>query len=276
MKKGALIGEGMTAEVYKWGSDKVLKLFFEKYTDERVQYEAEIGRIVHSAAAPSPAVYDVIEVDGRRGILFQRIRGKSIQKLIKAEPWKMFHYAKQMARLQYRIHQCSTDLLPSQAERLAIIIGKSSERLGDKEKRILDYIDQLPTGTSVCHGDIHYNNIIISGKKSMAVDWHNTCTGNPLGDVARTCLMIITPAANPGIPKIFTLPVRYVKRLAYKAYVNEYMRLAKVSFKSIDEWILPAAAAKLKDKAIGEEKWLMDIINKRLDKLEQTVLNKLT
>lgn len=264
MEKGALLGKGMTAEVFKWGSDKVLKLFFERYGEERILYEAKIGDIVHQAVEPSPAVFDVIDVDGRKGILFQRVNGKTMSKQIEAKPWKLYCFAKQLAGLHFKIHECSAELLPSQKERLTFVIGRSSQRLGDKGKRILEYLESLPDGFSVCHGDLHFNNVIVSGKALVAVDWNSAYRGNPLGDVARTCLMMNSPVVNPGTPTEMVRLIQYIKWLTYLTYINEYMRLSKVKLESIEEWILPIAAAKLKDNPAKEEEWLMDIINKRL------------
>lgn len=264
MKKGELIGKGMTAEVYEWGKDKVLKLYFEKFSDDWIKCEAEIGTAVHEAGVPSPAVYDMIDVDGRRGIIFQRILGKSMLKQIQAEPWNLYNFAKQLAELQFSIHQCSANNLPSQEERFAIRIKSSSGILGSMEQRILDYIRSLPNGFSVCHGDLHFNNIIVSGNKLVPIDWTNAYQGNPLGDVARTCLMMTSPVKPPGTSYMIMMLSQYTKWLTYWTYLNEYMRLAHVSFEEIDAWILPTAAAKLRDKIPGEEKWLMDTINKRL------------
>lgn len=267
MKKGAIIGKGMTSEVYEWGHDKALKLFFKKYTDERIEYEARIGRIVYDASAPSPAVFETVDVDGRKGIVFQRIPGKSMLKHIQREPWKTYYYAKQMARLQYGIHKYSTDLLPSQKERLSQNIARSSYLLGSREKIILDYLNKLPDGNCICHGDIHFNNIIVSGRNMVAVDWNSAYRGNPLGDVARTMLLVNSPVTRSTLPSIVRSPARIGKCLICSTYVTEYMKLSGADYRSIDDWILPLAAAKLKDGVPGDEGWLMEIIDRRLKKM---------
>ena len=267
MKKGELIGKGMTAEVYAWGHDKVLKLYFEQFSEDWIKYEAEIGTAVHEAGVSSPTVFDMIDVEGRKGIIFERIFGKSMLKLILAEPWKVYYYAKQLADLQFKVHQCSASSLPSQQERFAVRINSSSKKLGKTQQTILDYMDHLPNGSSVCHGDFHFNNIIVSGKKLVPIDWTNAYQGNPLGDVARTCLMMSSPSKPPGASDIMMMLSRYTIWLVYWTYLNEYMRLANVRFEEIDAWILPTAAAKLRDKIPGEEKWLMDTIHTRIKQL---------
>ena len=264
MNKGALIGKGMTAEVYEWGQNKVLKLYHERFSREWIQYEANIGTAIHDAGVPSPAVYEIVEVDGRKGIVFQRIYGKSMLKHIQAEPWNICNYASQLARLQFSIHQCTAGCLPTQTEKYSARIHGSSALLGDKEQKILNYIDGLPDGTSVCHGDFHFNNIIVSGNKLVPVDWTNAYQGNPLGDVARTFLMMNSPGKTSGIGNMNMLLSQYRKWLTYWTYLSEYMKLANVSYKEIDAWILPTAAAKLRDRINGEESWLLGMINKRL------------
>lgn len=263
MDKGLLIGKGKTAEVYKWGNDKVVKLFLKNISDESIINEARIGKAVNEGGVPSPKVYDMVEIDGRKGIVLQRIYGKTLLRLIKEEPWKLRYYAKQMARLQYKIHNYFIpDILPSQKERLTTKIGNSLNILGEKRIRILKYIDSLQDGYSVCHGDIHLKNIIVSDKGPVAIDWNSGCTGNPLGDVARTCLMLNIPHNSSVISNINKLLPDYPRRLIYLTYLDEYMKLANVAPEDIDAWIIPVAAARLKHNKPWERKWLMDIIGK--------------
>lgn len=267
MQKGAIIGTGRTAEVYEWGQDKVLKLYYDWVPKDWVDSEIEIGYSIYKAGVSSPAIYDIVELEGRNGIAFQRINGKTMLKLIEARPWKGIYFAHHMARLHVEIHSCIADKLPSQKEKLTYAIKDLSKMLGDKEKIIIDYLNSLPSGVSVCHGDFHPDNIIVSNKESVVIDWTNAYSGNPLGDVARTCLMINAPSIPPGISKGKFIMLKVAKRLVYSAYLKEYIKLSRVKYASIDAWILPIAAARLRENIPGEEKWLIDTINKRLESI---------
>ena len=271
MQKGAIIGKGMTAEVYEWGQDKVLKLYFDWYPEDWVKYEAQIGSLVHTAGVSSPAVYEMQEVDGRKGIIFQRITGRTLFELIESKPWKLVYFAREMARLHAKMHSCIADKLPSQKERIISAVKESSDLFGDNEKTIIDYLDSLPDGKSICHGDFHPDNIIANGKELVIIDWTNAYIGNPFGDVARTCLMIRSPFLPPEAFKLMVTLSRVIKRLIYSAYLKEYTKLTKSTFKSIDEWILPIAAARFREKIPGEEKWLINIINKHLEHLGRSI-----
>ncbi len=267
MNKGKLLGSGVTAEVYEWGEDKVLKLYFNKFSnDEWVNQEAKVGYLIHESGITSPAVFDKVEIDGRKGIVFQRIFGKSILEHLMIQPWELYYYVQQLAVLQHNIHKFSANGLPTQKEKFTYKIRASSCILRGRLKRILDYMESLPDGKSICHGDLHFNNIILSGNKLIPIDWNGAYTGNPLGDVARTCL-IIRPPTFSGVPDPMSMLSYYPKLLAYQVYVNEYMKLARVKYEDIDAWMLPVAASRLKDNIPGEKKWLMNIIDKRLAQL---------
>jgi thiamine kinase-like enzyme len=173
-----------------------------------------------------------------------------------------------MARFQNSIHKHSSNSIPTQKEKFTRVISCSSEILGDKVAKILDYVDRLPDGDNICHGDMYLSNIINSNNKLVAIDWSSGYRGDPAGDVARTCLIINSAAVLPGTPDMMAAMLKFPKSLTCRAYLDEYMRLAKIEYKDIAAWILPVAAAKLKDRIPGEEKWLMKIINKRLEQLE--------
>jgi tRNA A-37 threonylcarbamoyl transferase component Bud32 len=269
MKLGSLIGKGTTSEVYEWGSDSVLKLFIKKYSYDSVKHEADIGYRIHQEDMPAPAVYDIIKVNNRSGIIFERIFGESVLEHVKLEPWNINYYSQQMAGLHFKIHQHSLQTLPSQKKILASAIKLSSDELGDKVKRILAYLESLPEGGSVCHGDLHFSNIIVSDNGLVAIDWMNAYKGNPLGDVARTCMTIRSPRVPANMAGIMAVSYKYGRLLTYWGYLNEYMRIAHVTPDEIDAWILPVAAARLKDKIPGEKNWLLDIIDEHLRILDE-------
>lgn len=267
MQKGAIIGKGMTAEVYEWEHDKVLKLYYEWFPKDWVNYEAQIGSLVYKAGVSSPEVYGILEIEGRKGIVFKRISGRTMFKIIESRPWKLISFARQMARLHAKMHSSIADELPVQKESLITAIKDSSILLGDKEKIIVDYLNSLPDGVSVCHGDFHPDNIIVTNKGLVTIDWTNGSAGNPFGDTARTCLMINSPSMPPGASKIMVTLSKVAKKLIYSFYLKEYIKHTKSNFESIDAWILPVAAARIREKIPGEEKWLINIINERLERL---------
>ena len=59
-----------------------------------------------------------------------------------------------------------------------------------KQEEILQMIDSLPDGNTLCHGDFHPGNILISDGHTMVIDFMNVCHGYFLYDVARTVFLV--------------------------------------------------------------------------------------
>jgi hypothetical protein len=49
-----------------------------------------------------------------------------------------------------------------------------------------------------------------------------------------------------------------------KVYLNEYCRLSRAKLEDIDRWMLPVAAARLREDVPGERDWLLRLIDDRL------------
>ncbi|MDP4091100.1 MAG: aminoglycoside phosphotransferase family protein [Bacillota bacterium] len=261
MEKGALIGQGRTAEVYEWGEDKVLKLYFDWYKNEWIKYEEESGKALAENGVPCPKVYDIVQEDRRNGIIYERIRGISMLKCIESRPWRTRIYARQMAEVHNRIHGFHMDKLPEQKPHIEYAIRQSEKLLGDKTEKIINYLKELPEGTSVCHGDFHPDNILVRDGSAVVIDWTNAYYGNPLGDTARTLLMFQSTYLPPGTPKILAAASKAVRKSMYSAYLKEYTKLAKVKTEDIKDWILPVAAARLREDVPGEREWLLGLVD---------------
>ena len=136
-----------------------------------------------------------------------------------------------------------------------------------RKEKIMKYMEGLPDGESICHGDFYLNNILVSGNKLVPIDWSSAYKGNPSGDVARTCMIICSPAVSFGVTDAAAMLSSFPKLLLCWVYLNKYMKLAGAKFNDIDAWVLPVAAAKIKDNVPGEKNWLLDIIDKRLEQL---------
>src|SRR5512133_1656260 len=99
------IAEGRTAEVYAWDDKHILKLYRDWCPPAWVEYEARIASAVYDAGIPSPAAGDIIDVNERRGLIYERIDGISMLQDMNARPWTMFKHARTLAELHVQIHE---------------------------------------------------------------------------------------------------------------------------------------------------------------------------
>lgn len=54
----------------------------------------------------------------------------------------------------------------------------------------MQILDKLPDGNSLCHGDFHPGNILISDGHAIVIYFMNVCHGDFLYDVARTVFLV--------------------------------------------------------------------------------------
>jgi len=111
LQRETLIGRGLTAEVFSWGQDRMLKLCFPWRPITDVQREFAVTRVIHAAGLPSPAAFALVVIGDRHGIVFERIRGPSLVRQVETRPWTVFAAARQLAELHAAFMPCP--LLPT-------------------------------------------------------------------------------------------------------------------------------------------------------------------
>lgn len=263
MELGLRVGVGQTAEVFEWGPNQVLKLHYDWVPLEWVQHQLTIDRLIEVTGAPCPKVFESIELDGRIGIIYERVRGKSLVRLLETTPQATLRCGHAMATLHYKLHQLIPPYPPSLKENLHEAIFRSQSQLDPTTfTQILSRLDTLPDGQSICHGDLHPDNILMDESGNyVIVDWMNASIGHPLADVARTFLMLSSPFIPPDFGALTTVLLRTIRPLLRYTYMREYRRLSGSSMRDIRAWLPPVAAARLKEEIPGERDWLMKLIS---------------
>jgi uncharacterized protein (TIGR02172 family) len=246
-----LIGRGRTAELYSWGDGRVLKLFKNWCSPEMVEREASSTMLVHKAGLPVPAFHGIEEVNGRLGIVMDRIEGVTLGHAWEQKPRRLFQYARVMAELHVEMHRCEVPELPSRRERMEDLIGSSTVLSTNTKDAVLDLLDRLPDGNAVCHGDFYIENVMLTSAGPIIIDWFGSARGNPLVDVARTWLLHRLAEWPVGFPeKLFVDPMRI---LFHRAYMRHYLKLVPASRKEISRCLIPVMAARLAENVKGEK-----------------------
>ena len=251
------IGRGRTAEIFQWGDGQILKLYLAWCPSEWADQEARMTRAVYEAGVPVPAVIDVIEHDGRRGIIFERVTGLSMLDDFRTKPWHLVHSARLLAELHAAMHARQIPDLPSLRQSLTYRINDTA--LADKLKSAaLQALAQLPDGNAVCHGDFHPDNVILSPRGPIIIDWMTVNHGHPLADVARTVVILSVGEPPPGVPNRRLL--MQGRDLFRALYLRRYEQLRRVTRTAIDAWLLPVAAARTREDIPNERQPLTALI----------------
>jgi uncharacterized protein (TIGR02172 family) len=253
---GRKIGEGRTAEVLLWGDAQVLKLYRPGYPAQWVDYEAKVARWVFAAGLDAPAVGEVVGIDGRRGIVYERLDGPSMLDLLLQQPERLQEMADEFARLHANMHALMRAELPGLVPLRATLkegIGQASRLTDEVKARACRAVDALPDGDAVCHGDFHPGNILMTARGPVIIDWMSVAGGNPTADVARTVLLFRHSALPPGLSPTAGERLQALRRKFVDTYLEAYARLRPYSSEEMEAWLAPLAAARLRERPPREE-----------------------
>ena len=251
---GTPIAEGLTAEVYAWDETRVLKLFRAGWPAHRVEYEAQIARVVHAAGLPVPAVGDIVDVDDRRGLLYERVDGPSMVDGIVRGLQPVDDAARVWAELHATMHDDrAAPELPSQRADLENRIRAAAILPPDLQRAALNALDAVPDGDRWCHGDFWPGNIVMSRRGPIIIDWICATRGNPLADVARSSVLLLGGLASPQ----FSPAQKTVIRQLHATYLERYFQLRPEGREQCTAWEPIVAAARLSENVPGVQEWLL-------------------
>ena len=252
------IAKGRTAEIYAWDDQHVLKLYRDWCPPDWVEYEARMARLVYESGIPSPAPGEILDVEGRRGLFYQRLEGITMVQDLKSRPWMLWKHAHSLAELQCRIHEKSTTGLPSYKDRLRHDIDETPYLTQALHARARNTLAQLPDGQNICHGDFHPENILLTKSGPVVIDWMTACSGSPWADVARTSLLLTigVKVAARQIPFF----LRMIVGLFHHAYLQRYHSLRVDTENEMHRWTTLIAAARLSENIVPEREALIKIV----------------
>jgi uncharacterized protein (TIGR02172 family) len=259
MDKGQLVGRGRTADIYAWGNTQVLKLFKDGRPDGMVQQELRIARTVQVAGLPVPKVQDnIVQVDGRYGLIYERVSGPSMLVCLRQQPWKVVTFGRLLADIQATIHACAAPDLPVWKERLERDIRAAPLLTESARQAVLQALAALPGGSALCHGDFHPDNVIMTRHGPVVIDWMTAVCGNPAADVARTSALLRLGEIPPGTP--LRSLINLLRGMFHRVYLDHYLHRSHLTHAAVNVWELPIVAARLTEGIENEQSGLLRLV----------------
>jgi Ser/Thr protein kinase RdoA (MazF antagonist) len=241
---GGLLGSGNVAEVFEWG-DRVIKLYRSADGKAAAFREAAIQAAVEKLGLPVPAVSSVQQVDGRWGVVFDRVGGPSFAKRMRDDPGVIPVYLEQLARLHLRIYSHPAPELASLKVRVASGIAATNRLCDDRKSALLAGLPGMPDGDRLCHGDFHPMNVLGDPRHPVVIDWPDARRGDPAADVCRSYLLMKLHAEDVAEP-----------------YLDAYCRVGNLAREAIFGWLPYLATARLVENIPGEADRLLAMLQR--------------
>ena len=260
---GRPIAVGRTAEVFALGDTQVLKLLLPAFPRSMADHEAEVARVVVEVYPGAPRLMGTANVDGRPGLIYERIDGPTMDSFVRGHVWQASRLGRTLGELHAAVHAADGTGLAPQRDALRSAIDEAAPDLppGSREAA-LRRLDELPGGTAMCHGDLHPGNVILAPTRAVIIDWGNARAGSSVADVARSIyLMRDTPMHEPRILSPF---VGALRRRFVAAYLDRYRELRPLDPTELRAWRLPILAARMAEGIEDERVQLRSAIELEL------------
>jgi len=257
------IAFGRQAEIFDWGEGRVLKLFLGNWP-EAARHEFTVSRLAYMQGARTPQPLEIVEKDGRPGIVFEKVEGPSLLSLLGLRPWQARQMARQFAGLHHTVHRCKAPELPSVRPELVKFIQSFQQLSTLTRSALLKVLSRLPDGDCLLHGDFHPDNVMVTSKGMVIIDWPNAVSGCPLADVARTTILLRIGEPVGKINIGLLILTRFLRGVFCSAYVREYFRHSPYSVVDLRSWEIILAAHRISDRIPGEEGKLIKFIERNL------------
>ena len=215
------VGEGRQAEILDAGPGRVLRLLWDADHEPWLIHEETALRAAREAGAPVPAVYERMTVDGRPGLVMERLDGPDLLARVGRRPWAVTSTGRMLGKLQARLHAVRAPAeLPDVKRTVGDLLTRGADHVPShlaEEARAA--LVELPDGDRLCHGDFHPGNVILASTGPSVIDWPAASRGNPIADVARTLLIVQLGE----LPEQSPLLVRRLDAIGRKLMVRSYL-----------------------------------------------------
>ncbi len=257
-----LVGEGREAEILEWEAGRVVRLLRDLDAG-RAEVEAAAMAAAHQAGAPAPAVYDVVEVRGRAGVVVDRVDGPDLLELVGRRPWTVEKAGRILGEVHARLHETAAPSgVPGVTDMIRDRLTTADAAGAELVEFALDRVSGLPDGDRLLHGDLHPANILLGRGGPVAIDWVRAARGPAAADVAWTRLLLRLARPHSSSPWVVRKGHALGRGLMERAYLKEYTRAREVDLALVDRWEPVLAVTRLATDLEGEREALISVLQR--------------
>jgi|SRR5208282_2669139 len=212
------LAAGRSADVYDLGGGRILRRYHDPARS--AEREAEVVSWAGAHGVPVPEVFDVAGPD----MVMEKVDGPTMLADLARRPWRLLRHAALLARLHQQVHAAPG----------------------------LDWLRApFGDGQALLHLDLHPENVLLSPRGPVLIDWEGAGRGPAEADLA-LCWVIVAMSSVPG-----SLRQRAVGRAGQRLFADAVLRhcglrvnaaclAAAARFRLQDPHLLPAEADRIR------------------------------
>jgi aminoglycoside phosphotransferase (APT) family kinase protein len=235
-----LLDSGGEAEIYEWGDRRVLRLFKPEvaHAAGTVEIEAIAMRAAADMGILVPTVHDTIIVDGRPGLVIDRVDGPNMLTAALWRPWRASNFGKRLGEMHAVLHShAAPSGLPQMHASITYRLAGTMSEADWFHDWMRDQLSTLPNGDALLHGDLHPLNVVLGVDGAGVIDWSRATAGPAEADVART-LVLFERASPFGAGRMVDRLVNLSRRAFSQRYLNAYRARRDLDMALVQRWLV--------------------------------------
>jgi aminoglycoside phosphotransferase (APT) family kinase protein len=195
---GEVVARGSRSTVHSYGRGAVVKVPDPSTPESWIRYEARYAEAARIAGAPVPRLLGMEEVAGRTASVWEHVEGMSMWQHVVDRPDRSAELGRLLAELQLALFELVPAVaLPRQRDRLTSKIRWAAASIDESLVQALELLPPDSAALHLCHGDLHPSNVLLGPEGPMIVDWFDASRGDPVADVARSSLVLLSDGTDP-------------------------------------------------------------------------------
>lgn len=195
-----LIGRGGMGAVYRISADEIVKVNYNPAEDENLKMELAKAKEAFLLGIPTAISFDIVDCgEGKKGVIYETIKSKSIGELIQSNPERLEELTKKYVAHIKALHSITTDnkIFNNAKDNFANQLKNAAKYYTEEEVKELKRIyDVLPLGNTIVHGDGHPKNVMMQGNDAYWIDMEMMSVGHPIYDLIAISVVIKIEASD--------------------------------------------------------------------------------
>lgn len=273
-----VIGRGACGECFRIDDETIIKLYYDNTDTKFIEHEKALAKKAFVMGIPTAISYDIVEANGRKGVVYELIKAKTLGELMHSENAKLDEYAGLYVDICKQVHSIRTKdpEIPSFKEENRADI-KNITGITEEERNYLHrFLDLVPDGDTCLHGDLNINNIMVQNGECCLIDMGELSTGTPMFDISRILFsMIYASSEQEEYNAFYKMPTATVKEI-YEKFFRGYFGCDTVeeAEKTNPEvkWLHPLAWFRCCTSMLKGNRWGEEMRKKALGLLREKLI----